>query len=154
MSGMKKNIEEPVKILGYADDWFIYTSQKTPKMDENKFFWTPFWATKKKRRMNKKMLFKISTEKTIIHRRIPRVHIRPRIKIWIEEELIEITNQHRVLGLILDERINWKEYLNDTEASATKELKKKNLLKTKKKGNGDKTKRCFQKFIKWSYYLL
>jgi hypothetical protein len=90
----------------------------------------------------------------IIHRRKPRVHIRPRIKIWIEGEMIEITNQHRVLGLILDERINWREYLNDTEASATKELKKKKPTQNQKKGNGDKTKRCFQKFIKWSYYLL
>jgi hypothetical protein len=38
-----------------------------------------------------------------------------------------MTNQHRVLGLIMDERMNWKEHLKDTKTRATKKL---NLLKT------------------------
>jgi hypothetical protein len=41
--------------------------------------------------------------------------------------MIEMTNQHRVLGLIIEERMNWKEHLKETKA---REMKNLNLLKT------------------------
>jgi hypothetical protein len=36
MATICMGIEEPTRILGYADDWVIYTSQRTPRMTEYK----------------------------------------------------------------------------------------------------------------------
>jgi hypothetical protein len=60
MSGIYKNIEESVKMIGYADDWLTYTSQKTQKVAENKLQ----KATKEIKEWTRRCGFKISTEKT------------------------------------------------------------------------------------------
>jgi hypothetical protein len=60
-------------------------------------------ATKEIEEWTRRYGFKISTAKMktiLIHRR------KPRIKIWIEGEMIEMTNQHSVLGLIMDEKMD------------------------------------------------
>jgi hypothetical protein len=37
MATICKRVEEPTRILGYADNWVIYTSQRTSaQMDQNK----------------------------------------------------------------------------------------------------------------------
>jgi hypothetical protein len=74
--------------------------------------------------------FTISAEKTktlLVHRRRPRVESRPILKIWLGECMVEMVRHHRILGLIFDERLNWKEHLKTVTARASKKL---NLLKT------------------------
>jgi hypothetical protein len=66
-------IEEPTRILGYGDDWVIYTSQRTPRMAENKLQ----KAANEIMKWTKDTDFNISVEKTkamLIHRRNPRVY--------------------------------------------------------------------------------
>jgi hypothetical protein len=60
MSGMSKNFEEPVIMLRHANDWLIYTSQKTSKMAKNKLR----KATKEIEEWTRRCGFKISSEKT------------------------------------------------------------------------------------------
>jgi hypothetical protein len=67
--------------------------------------------------------FTISAEKTktqLVHRRRPRVLQRPSLKIWMGECMLEMVRQHRILGLFLDEKLNWKEHLKNVKARASK----------------------------------
>jgi hypothetical protein len=73
--------------------------------------------------------FTISAEKTktlLVHRRRPRVQSRPTLKIWMKECMLEMVRHHRILGLIFDERLNWRD-LKTVKARASKKL---NLLQT------------------------
>jgi hypothetical protein len=36
MMDISKEMEEPTKIIGYADDWIIYTNHKLPRVAETK----------------------------------------------------------------------------------------------------------------------
>jgi hypothetical protein len=38
---------------------------------------------------------------------------RPKLKVRLGPNAIEIVRQHRILGLIIDDRLNWKVYLKD-----------------------------------------
>jgi hypothetical protein len=53
--------------------------------------------------------FNISVEKTkaiLIHiRRKPRVYERPKLKVRLEPNVIEMVKQHRILGLIMYDRL-------------------------------------------------
>jgi hypothetical protein len=74
--------------------------------------------------------FTIAAEKTktlLVHRRRPRVHSRPSLKIWMGECILEMVRHHKILGLIFDEILNWKEHLKIVKARASK---RRNLLKT------------------------
>jgi hypothetical protein len=74
--------------------------------------------------------FTISAEKMktlLVHRRRPRVLPRPSLKISMGERMLEMVRHHRILGLILDEKLNWKEHLKNVKARTSKKL---NLLKT------------------------
>jgi hypothetical protein len=52
---------------------------------------------------------------------------RPRVRIWINNVEIEMTNHHRILGLIFDQRLNRKVYIKDIKARAMKKL---NIIKS------------------------
>jgi hypothetical protein len=74
-------MEEPIKIIGYPDDWIIYTSHKLPRVGEVK----PKKADKVIKWTNENE-FRISAEKTksmFIHRRNRVLERRPKIRIWI-----------------------------------------------------------------------
>jgi hypothetical protein len=44
----------------------------------------------------------------LIHRRKPRFYERPKLKVRLGQNAIEMVRQHRILGLIIDDRPNWK----------------------------------------------
>jgi hypothetical protein len=72
--------------------------------------------------------FTISAEKTkmlLVQRKRPRVQSRSSLKICMGERMLEMIRQHRILGLIFDEKLYWNEYLKNARAS-----KKLNLPKT------------------------
>jgi hypothetical protein len=57
---------------------------------------------------------------------------------WINNEEIEMTNHHCILGLISDQRLNWKEHIKDVKARAMMIL---NIIKSMahKKAKTNKT---------------
>jgi hypothetical protein len=62
----------------------------------------------------------ISAEKTKM------LLVRPSLKIWMGERMLEMIRQHRILGLIFDEILYWNKHLKNVKARASKKL---NLLK-------------------------
>jgi hypothetical protein len=115
MTTISKGIEEPTRIIGYADDWVIYTSQRTPRMTEKKLQ----KAANEIVKWTKETSFNISVEKTkakLIHRRKPRVYERPKLKVRLGPNAIEMVRQHRILGPIIDDRLNWKVHLKEEKA--------------------------------------
>jgi hypothetical protein len=69
--------------------------------------------------------FRISAEKTksmLIHRRNRVLERRPRIINWINNVDIEMTNHHRILGLIFGQRLNWRDHIKDVKARAMKKM--------------------------------
>jgi hypothetical protein len=62
--------------------------------------------------------FELSTEKTkmmLIHRRRPKIERRLKPNLFIKNERIEMVRQHRILGVMFDERANWKAHICDTK---------------------------------------
>jgi hypothetical protein len=49
------------------------------------------------------------------------------LKVRLEPNPIEMVRQHRIVGLIIDDRLNWKVHLKDVKVQAGKKLE---LLKT------------------------
>jgi hypothetical protein len=74
--------------------------------------------------------FEISTEKTktmLIHRRRPKIERRLKLNLFIKNERIEMVRQHCILGVIFDERANWRAHICDAKARV---LKKLNIIKS------------------------
>jgi hypothetical protein len=46
---------------------------------------------------------------------------------WINNEKIKMTKSHRILGLIFDERMNWKEHIKDVKGRKERKL---NIIKS------------------------
>jgi hypothetical protein len=106
---MSEICDEPVKIIGYEDDWMILTSQKYVKTSENRIKKAMHQITKWVDNTG----FEISIEKT----KLETVN-KPTINIWIKGERIEQVRQHRILGLIFDSRMTWNEQILDARAKA------------------------------------
>jgi hypothetical protein len=90
-------------------------------MDENK----SQKAAHKIVKWTKETGFNISVEKTkamLIHRGKPRVYEPPKLKVRLGPNVIEMVRQHRILGLIIDGRLNWKVHLKVVKARAGKKL--------------------------------
>jgi hypothetical protein len=88
-------IEEPIKIIGYADDWIIHTTHKDERVS----------VVKLQKAMNEIVKwaddtgFQISIEKSRINSAIAS---RSRLNIWIRGTNIEQVRKHKILGLIFD----------------------------------------------------
>jgi hypothetical protein len=63
----------------------------------------------------------------LIHRRRPNIERRLKLNLFIKKEGIEIVRQHRILGMIFDERANWRAHICDAKVRA---LKKLNIIKS------------------------
>jgi uncharacterized UBP type Zn finger protein len=50
-----------------------------------------------------------------------------KLNICINNDKIEMTQSHRILGFIFDERINWKEHIKDVKVRAERKL---NIIKS------------------------
>jgi putative SOS response-associated peptidase YedK len=129
MANICEKIEEPTKILGYANTlngWMAELQRLTYKLVK----------------LARETGLTISAEKTktlLVHRRRPRVLLRPSLKIWMGERMLEMVRHHRILSLILDKKLNWKEQLKNVKARASKKL---NLLKTLAHKSGGNRRHC------------
>jgi hypothetical protein len=47
----------------------------------------------------------------LIYRRKPRVSRKPKMKIRIGTEKIAMVKHHHILGLVIDERMNWNKHI-------------------------------------------
>jgi hypothetical protein len=105
MTDICKGMEEPTKMVRYAEDWIIYTSHILPRVAEARLK----KAADKVIKWTNEYGFRISAEKTkwMFMHRINQVLGRTlRIRIWINNVEIEMKNYHRILGMILDQRLN------------------------------------------------
>jgi hypothetical protein len=102
---LQREMEEPPKMIRYAEDWIIYTSHKLPRLIEARLTKT----ADKVIECTDENGFRISAEKTkwmFIHRINQVLGRTLRIRIWINNVEIEMKNYHRILGMILDQRLN------------------------------------------------
>jgi hypothetical protein len=119
-------IEEPTKILGYAHDWVLvfYTSRRIPRMAENELQKSAKkimkWANETGLTISEK------TKTLLVLRRRPRVQSRPTLNIWMGEYMLVMVRHNKILGLIFDEKLIWKEHLKTVKARTSKKL---NLLR-------------------------
>jgi hypothetical protein len=119
MAEICRGVEGPTRMLGYADDWVILTINKTLNTAEVQLQ----SATNTVSRWANGNGFPISTEKTkamLIYRRKPKVSRNPKMKIWIGTEKIAMVKHHRILGLVIDERINCNKHFQDAKERAGK----------------------------------
>jgi hypothetical protein len=109
MAEITHGIEEPIKIIGYADDWIIHTTHKHERVS----------VVKLQKAMDKIIKwaddtrFQISIEKTkaiMFSRRNTAIASRPRLDVWIKGTKIEQVKKHKILALIFDTRMNWNEH--------------------------------------------
>ena len=116
------SIDSPVKCCLFADDLTIYATGKNHKVTEellqtslNKLLnWTSTSG------------FKFSTEKTKYtifsnSKQIPEIHL------TMHNIPIERTDEIKILGLIFDRKLSWKNHLNYLKTTTTQRL---NILKT------------------------
>jgi hypothetical protein len=99
----------------------ILTNTKTPKIAKARLQ----KATNTVSRWANEKGFTISIEKTkamLICRRKPRVSRKPKMKIRIGTEKIAMVKHHRILGLVIDQRINWHKHIQGAKERAGKEL--------------------------------
>jgi hypothetical protein len=62
------------------------------------------------------------TKAMLIHKRKPRVYERPKLNVKHGTNEIEMVRHIRILGLIIDVRLNWKVHLTEVKARAGKKL--------------------------------
>jgi hypothetical protein len=94
-------MEEPTKMIGYADDWIIYTlSHKLPRVAEARLK----KAADKVIKWSNENGFRIPADKTqsmFIHKRNRVLGQTARIRIWIKHVKIEMANHQSLVMIIL-----------------------------------------------------
>jgi hypothetical protein len=63
----------------------------------------------------------------------------PKLKVRLGPNAVKMVRQHRILGLIIDDRLNWKVHLKNVNARADKKLGILKTLAHKKWGGDQKT---------------
>jgi hypothetical protein len=106
------------KIVGYADDWVVYSSSANNQV-----------ATSRVRRVIENIDqwtlhngFSISANKTkcfMITRKRLRID---NLNIKVQGEPVEKVESHRILGLVFDTRLTWKEHLKQAKQKAEKKI--------------------------------
>jgi Reverse transcriptase (RNA-dependent DNA polymerase) len=114
-------LEEPnCEMIGYADDWYLYTSQKHIKDAE------PILqkAIDNIERWTQKTGFNISIEKTktIVFTRSDEGNRRPALNLKLQRQQIEEVMALKILGLTFDHRLNWNAHIKDAKIRAKKRL--------------------------------
>jgi hypothetical protein len=88
----------------------------------------------------------------LIHRRKPTVYERLKLKVRLGPNAIEMVRQHKILGLITDDRLNWKvipERLKGTSRQkngATKDTSAKKMVRRSKNVTYNRTNDCVINF--------
>jgi ribonuclease HI len=120
ISDICKSKQPNVEMIGYADDWYVFTSQKHIKDAE------PIIqrALDNIERWTQKTGFRISVEKTksiIFTKSSPR-NGRHTFDIQLNNQAIEEVTALKILGLTFDSKLTWKTHIKDTKARAKKRL--------------------------------
>lgn len=110
INGITDNIKEPVKIFGYADDWYILMSHKQMKCIRRKLQ----DALNRISKWASKIGFRFSAKKTTA---MHFCHLRPQRRAHDDPDLYMSGNQiifvpeMNVLGLIFDRRLTWEKHI-------------------------------------------
>jgi hypothetical protein len=121
LKNIVRQVQDPVEIIWYADDWVIDTSDQNMYIAQaniqaalnNVSSWT------------RRKGYKISPKKTVaIHRK--RIHNHRDPDIRLNEHRLEIKNTQKILGLTFDNRITWNTHIDEVRANESKRM---NLLK-------------------------
>jgi ribonuclease HI len=120
----EEEIQE-VGILGYADDWVLYTRDHQMLKAQNNIQ----AALNRVSEWCGANGFKISQEKTkAMHicrlRSRPENHSDPTIR--LNGQTLEVVNTHKILGLTLDSQLTWRPHIENLKAKCSKRL---NILK-------------------------
>jgi ribonuclease HI len=112
--------EQNCEMIGYADDWYLFTSQKHIKDAE------PVLqkALDNIERWTQKTGFNISIEKTkgiVFTRSRPR-NGRPALNLKLQGQQIEEVMALKILGLTFDCKLNWNTHIKDAKTRAKKRL--------------------------------
>jgi Reverse transcriptase (RNA-dependent DNA polymerase) len=116
MSGITKKIKSPVKILGYADDWVVYTKHRTLKYAQNALQ----KAMKSIETWAEDAGFTMSAEKTAVMHFTRRKKKQQNIVLKLYGRQLEVVDTHTILGLTFDKRLNWKSHIQKVKAKPLK----------------------------------
>jgi hypothetical protein len=111
---------ELVEIVGYADDWAIFTSNQDMEIAQTNIQSSLKNLSKWTRRKG----FMISLEKTIaMHICRKRNHDHPDPQIRLNGQILEVKNTHKILAITFDNRLTWKAHITEAKAKAAKRMK-------------------------------
>jgi hypothetical protein len=123
LADIVRQVQHPVKIIGYANYWVIHTSDQIMYIAQaniqaalsNVSSWT------------RRKGFKISPEQTVaMHICRKRIHSHRDPEIRLNGHRLEIKNTHKILRLTFDNLITWKTHTDEVRANASERM---NLLK-------------------------
>jgi hypothetical protein len=115
MAKITNQIRQTVKIVGYADDWTIFTFGRDMETAETNIKTALNGVAKWTRQKE----FKISPEKTVcMHICRKRTHNHRDPEIQLNGRRMEIKDTHKILGLTFDSRLTCKVQMNETRAKA------------------------------------
>jgi Reverse transcriptase (RNA-dependent DNA polymerase)/RNase H len=109
-------------MVGYADDWNVLETGKSPRVAHKKLQET----ANKLERWTNKTGFTISTEKTItmmLHKKNQTAGMVPfKMSIKMRGDTIKEVKTHRILGLTFDWRLTWEAHLKDAKSKGMQRL--------------------------------
>jgi hypothetical protein len=119
-----KQVQEPVEIVGYADDWAIYTSDQDMETaqtnTQSALNNLPKWTRRKG--------VTISLEKTIaMHICRKRNNDHPDPQLRLNGQILEVKNTQKILGITFDNRLTRKAHITEANAKAAKRM---NILRS------------------------
>jgi ribonuclease HI len=123
LSNIDRDIERPTKTIGYADDWVLYSKA----YDVNQAESAMQKALDSIEKWSRQTGFRFSEEKTVVMLFTKRHNERRTLQLHLNGKPLENVPNHRILGLIFDDRLNWNAHIMDVKARATKKL---SILKT------------------------
>jgi len=112
--------QENYKMIGYADDWYIYTSGKNITQLQHILQ----QALNKIDRWTQRTGFSISREKTkciVFTKSKPRRGQTP-LTVELRGQVIEEVNSLKILGLTFDKRLTWKTHVKNAKIKAKQRL--------------------------------
>jgi len=118
-------IQEPIKIVGFADDWTLYLRHHNLEFIQE----TMQKALNNLTTWSNENGFRFSSEKTVVmhfHRLRPRINpiVKPKFK--LNGQWLKITETHKILGLMFDSKLDWKCQMNYIKEKVNKRM---NLIK-------------------------
>jgi hypothetical protein len=121
MGDITTDVQPPVKIVGYADDWTISMRGRDMETIHQELQNT----VDKVRQWAKLGGFRFSTSKTVtMHftRLRPSTYALPTLTITLHGKTLQRVHQQKILGLIFDEKLEWKKQIEYVQRKCVKRL--------------------------------